>query len=165
LSATTAEYIAGMRQLASGVSIVTTRLGDNPLGLTATSVCSLTAEPPRLLACLHCEADAHGAIAASGVFAINLLGLRHRELAECFGGRLDVFGPDRFAFGRWISGDTGVPLLADALASFDCRLVEAIAAGTHGIFIGEVERVRLGQPEAALAYHDRRFASLVPLPD
>jgi flavin reductase (DIM6/NTAB) family NADH-FMN oxidoreductase RutF len=38
-----------MRRLAGGVTIVTARLGEIRAGLTATSVCSLTAEPPRLL--------------------------------------------------------------------------------------------------------------------
>ena len=60
----TADYTAGMRRLAGGVTIVTTRLGEARAGLTATSVCSLTAEPPRLLACVHREADAHGLISS-----------------------------------------------------------------------------------------------------
>ncbi len=160
------EYLAGMRRSAAGVTIVTTRLGGRPAGLTATSVCSLTAEPPRLLACVQRDADAHAGIARSGFFAVNLLGQRHLALAERFGGREEVFGAERFAAGRWLSGATGAPLLADALASFDCRLVEAVAAGTHGIFIGEVESVRLAPDgvEDVLLYHDRRFGRLSPLP-
>jgi flavin reductase len=58
-----------MRRLAGGVTIVTTRLGEDLAGLTATSVCSLTAEPPRLLACVHREADAHDLTLESRVFA------------------------------------------------------------------------------------------------
>jgi flavin reductase (DIM6/NTAB) family NADH-FMN oxidoreductase RutF len=159
----TAEYLAGMRRLAAGVSIVTTRVGDQPAGLTATAVCSLNAEPPRLLACVHRELDAHDAISGSGFFAVNVLGVHHRHLAERFGGWLDIFGSDRFTEGRWVAGATGAPLLADAPVSFDCRLVEPIAAGSHAIFIGEVEMVRLGGDEAVLIYHDRRFAGLTYL--
>jgi flavin reductase (DIM6/NTAB) family NADH-FMN oxidoreductase RutF len=160
----TAEYLAGMRRLAAGVTIVTTRAGDVPAGLTATSVCSLTAEPPRLLACINREVDAHELIARSGVFAVNLLTPAHRELADLFGGRGETAGPDRFALGRWTTGRTGAPLLADAAATFECRLVEAIDAGTHSIFIGEVEAVTLpGDDAPPLAYHHRGYATLLPL--
>ena len=69
----TDDYIAGMRRLAAGVTIVTARLGEVRAGLTATSVCSLTADPPGLLACVHREADAHALILESGRFAVNVL--------------------------------------------------------------------------------------------
>ena len=62
----TADFIAGMRRLAAGVTIVTANQGELRAGLTATSVCSLTAKPPRLLACVHRDADAHDMILDSG---------------------------------------------------------------------------------------------------
>lgn len=149
-----------MRRLAAGVSIVTTRFDGMPAGLTATSVCSLTAEPPRLLVCVHRDADAHAGITGSGVFAVNLLGPRHRALADRFGGREEVTGPERFSEGYWREGAAGVPLLEDAVAIFECRLVEAVQAGTHAIFIGEVEDIRLGSETDVLLYHGRSFAGL-----
>ena len=149
-----------MRRLAGGVTIVTARLGEIRAGLTATSVCSLTAEPPRLLACVHREADAHDLILESRLFAVNVLAPAHRELADRFGGRDDSHGPSRFALGRWRSGATGAPVLADAPASFECRLVEAVAASTHTIFVGEVEAVRLEGDAGALVYHDRHYHRL-----
>ncbi len=160
----TEDYIAGMRRFAAGVTIVTTRLDGTPAGLTATSVCSLTAAPPRLLACVQRDADAHAGISGSGLFAVNLLGPGHRALADRFGGREEVSGAERFAAGTWLEGATGVPLLADAVASFECRLIETVAAGTHDIFIGEVEAIRHGGGAAdALLYHDRGFARLIRL--
>lgn len=158
-----ADFVAGMRRLAAGVSIVTTRCGEVTAGLTATAVCSLTAEPPRLLACIHREADAHALILKSRIFAINLLTLAHKDLAERFGGRTGCFGPARFTEGAWRRGVTGAPLLADAAASFDCRLVEAVPAGTHAIFIGEVEAVAFGPSAAVLVYEDRAYRRLIDL--
>lgn len=159
----TEDYIAGMRRLAAGVTIVTTRLDGVPAGLTATSVCSLTASPPRLLACIQRDADAYAVITDSGLFAINLLSTAHQALADRFGGRDDISGAERFTAGAWTPGETGVPLLVDALASFECRLIETVAAGTHDIFIGEVEVVQFGDGSDGLLYHDRRFARLIPL--
>lgn len=159
----TAEFVAGMRRLAAGVSIVTARWQGVRAGLTATSICSLSAEPPRLLACVHREADAHAVITGSGSFAVNLLTVAHQALADHFGGRSGAFGPERFTQGTWLDGATGAPLLADAAVSFDCRLAEALAAGTHSIFIGEIETVRLGSDLTPLVYEDRAYRRLVPL--
>jgi flavin reductase (DIM6/NTAB) family NADH-FMN oxidoreductase RutF len=156
----TADYIAGMRRLAAGVTIVTARQDENRAGLTATSVCSLTAEPPRLLACVHRDADAHGVILASRLFAVNLLTPAHQALADHFGGRDDSHGPARFSLGAWRPGATGLPVLADAAAVFECRLVETVAASSHSILIGEVVALRHEADAAALVYHDRTYHRL-----
>lgn len=159
----TSDFLAGMRRLAAGVSIVTTRTGRLRAGLTATAVCSLSAEPPRLIACVNRHADAHDLILESGIFAVNLLTVAHQALADHFGGRTDTFGPDRFVQAAWTVGRTGAPLLADAAASFDCRLVEAVPAGTHSILIGEVEAVGFGSEAPRLVYENHGYGRLVPL--
>ncbi len=155
-----ADFIVGMRRLAAGVTIVTARSGAVRAGLTATSVCSLTAEPPRLLACVHREADAHGLILASGRFAVNVLAPEHEELADHFGGRDDSHGPARFTVGAWADGLAGVPILTDAAAVFECSLAERVAASTHSILIGEVVALRHEPDGAALVYHDRAYHRL-----
>ena len=124
------------------------------------SVCSLTAEPPRLLACVHHKTEAHDLILAAGSFAVNLLGPRQRALADHFGGRGGDRGPARFGLGRWVAGSTGMPILSDAAAVLECRLVEAIPAGTHSILIGEVEVVRDDKRAGALVHHDRAYYRL-----
>ena len=156
----TADYLAGMRRLAAGVAIVTTQHGEVRAGLTATSVCSLSAEPPRLLACVHHRTDAHDLILAARCFAVNLLGPEQQALAEHFGGRDGSRGPARFGLGRWVAGSTGMPVLSDAAAVLECRLVEAIPAGTHSILIGEVEAVRDDKRAGALVHHDRAYHRL-----
>ncbi|MGD9511983.1 MAG: flavin reductase family protein [Geminicoccaceae bacterium] len=156
----TADYLAGMRRLAAGVAIVTTQHGEVRAGLTATSVCSLNADPPRLLACVHHRADAHDLILASRTFAVNLLGPEQQALAQHFGGRDDCHGPARFGLGRWVAGTTGMPVLGDAAAVLECRLVEAIPAGTHSILIGEVEVVVDDKRAGALVHHDRAYHRL-----
>ena len=156
----TADFIAGMRRLAGGVTIVTSRLGEIRAGLTATSVCSLTAEPPRLLACIHRDADAHGLILESQRFAVNVLTPAQQHLSEHFGGRDESHGPSRFAIGDWRIGRTGMPVLAGAAAVFECRLVEVATASTHSIFIGEVEAAAWVEAAPGLVYHDREYRRL-----
>ena len=160
MSVPTDVYIAGMRRLAAGVTIVTAAMDGVRAGLTATSVCSLTAKPPRLVACVHREADAHELILASGRFAVNLLKPEHRELSDHFGGRDQSHGPSRFALGAWEEGTTGAPVLAGAAAVFECRLVDRVAAGSHSILIGEVVAVRQEVDAPALVYLDRTYHGL-----
>jgi flavin reductase (DIM6/NTAB) family NADH-FMN oxidoreductase RutF len=135
-------YKAGMRCLAAGVCIVTTlsRNGQRS-GLTATAVCSVSLAPPTLLCCVNRQSGSYNAIHESGVFAVNVLSVNDRTLAERFAGL--VVGEERFAEGAWSALATGAPILKSALASFDCRISQAVELPTHGILFGEIEMVEL----------------------
>ena len=148
------QFIAGMRQLAAGVSLITTSDGARRRGLTATAVCSVSAEPPHLLVCVNRHADAYQLLLSTGVFAVNLLSIAQRGLADRFAGRDGTSGDARFEVGHWASLATGAPILGDSLASFDCRIVHHVEAGTHGILIGVVEAVSLGGGATPMLYHD-----------
>lgn len=138
----------GMRQLAGGVTLVTTLWQGERGGLTATAVCSVSAEPPQLLACINKTASAHDLILASGIFCVNLLATQHIKLCERFSGQHGTDGDARFNDGVWRSLQTGAPVLPEALASFDCETVRQVDAGTHTIFIGSIVDVAVagGQP-------------------
>lgn len=127
-----------MRHQAAGVSVVATGEVGSRVGLTATSVASLSDSPPKLLVCVGRAAQAHDAIHRHGVFSVNFLASEHQALAQRFAGRLDIDGEERFAEGRWETLETGAPVLADALSSLDCRLLESHTFSTHSIFIGRV---------------------------
>ena len=143
-----------MRQLASGVTLVTTASDGRRAGLTATAVSSVTAEPPQLLVCVNRTAEAHPLITEAGLFAVNILSIEQRELAERFAGRDGAAGEARFDAGRWTRLVTGAPVLEDGLAAFDCRLVATLHVDTHTIFVGQVEAVCSASDRAPMVYHD-----------
>ncbi|MFO1038690.1 MAG: flavin reductase family protein [Geminicoccaceae bacterium] len=145
MSVSPAEFTSGMRRLAAGITIVTVAHEGRSGGLTATAVTSLTAQPPRLLVCVNVDAEAHAMITAARSFAVNVLAEPHAALAERFGGRTGVFGQERFQAGSWTTLETGAPILADALAVFDCTLEKEMAASTHTIFIGDVVATAMGE--------------------
>ena len=162
-SASPAAFQSAMRYLAAGCSIIATADGGERMGLTATAVCSVTAEPPRLLVCVNRDVRAHAGIMASGTLGVNVLSDAQESLAKRFAGMVkDVRGEDRFLDGVWTDGALGAPLLADALASFDCRVVEKVRASTHTIFICEVMNAQAASdPESGpLIFFNRTFASL-----
>ncbi len=127
-----------MRHQAAGVAVVASGRPGARVGLTATSVASLSDNPPKLLICVGRSTQAHNVIVESECFSVNFLARVHQDLAERFAGRRGVDGEARFEGSDWAAGKTGAPLLSDALASLDCRLLESHTFSTHSIFIGRV---------------------------
>ncbi len=131
-------FKAAMRHLVGGVSVVTVADGDDKGGLTATSMVSLSADPPSLLVNVAQGASSLPLMRRSGRFAVSILGHRHRAIADRFAGRDGMRGAARFEGARWI-GRSGYPLvLADALASFECEVEEMLDRFSHTIIIGRV---------------------------
>jgi flavin reductase (DIM6/NTAB) family NADH-FMN oxidoreductase RutF len=156
-------FIQGMRQLASGVTLITTAHEGRRAGLTATAVCSVSAEPPQLLACINRRSETHLVIDQSGVFAINVLASDQQRLAQIFAGAGDVYGDSRFDQAGWMELATGAPVLASCRAAFDCRVVERMAAATHSIFIGKVEAITLKPELPPLVYVEGDYGLIAPL--
>jgi flavin reductase (DIM6/NTAB) family NADH-FMN oxidoreductase RutF len=153
----------GMRRVASAVTVVTTR-GPNGerRGVTATAVCSLTVDPPSIMACINRETWVGRLAPESGVFAVNVLTLDAQGVAEAFAGRTKAAPEDRFKVGIWAEGVTGAPILNGALATFDCQLERAVEFASHVILIGRVVRTMI-EPEAGkpLLYVDGAYRSTV----
>jgi flavin reductase (DIM6/NTAB) family NADH-FMN oxidoreductase RutF len=156
-------FIQGMRQLASGVTLITTAHDGRRAGLTATAVCSVSAEPPQLLACVNRRSETHRVIDQSGVFAINVLASDQQRLAQIFAGATDVYGDSRFEQAGWTELMTGAPVLSSCLAIFDCRVVESMAAATHSIFIGKVEAITFEPDLDPLVYVEGDYGLIAPL--
>jgi flavin reductase (DIM6/NTAB) family NADH-FMN oxidoreductase RutF len=161
LTVTAADFIDTMRLLPAGVTIVTAGAAGRRSGFTATAVCSVAADPPHLLVCANREMDTHQAILAAGHFAVNLLGQGDLALADRFGGRTGVEGEARFLDRRWTVLTSGAPVLPEAIAVFDCAVVERMSVATHDVIIGRVIAVQRGATGTALLYVDRDYARLV----
>ena len=75
-----------------------------------------------------------------------------------------VSGDERFHHGDWSTLTTGAPVLASALASFDCTLLEVQDLGSHGVFFGQVEALRVREDEASpLLYGKGNYGTLQSL--
>ncbi len=151
-----AKFKAGMRRLASGVSLITSGRGDVRGGLIATAVNSVSADPPTLLICVNQNASAHDIIARYGAFCVNFLPAGCADIAGQFSSssRRD----ERFANGDWAQMASGSPMLTAALAAFDCEVVHTLPYHSHTIFFGQIREVRLSEDdEQPLIYLDRTF--------
>lgn len=147
-----ADFRAAMRLIVGNVSVITAGTGNDRSGLVVISAVSLSAEPPKVIACVNRSSSTWPVIERHGHFAVNSLGPRHQAVAERFSGFGGVKGADRYEGADWITLKTGASVLADAVAAFDCSLDEMIDRGTHSIVIGSVEAVRTQDNGDALLY-------------
>lgn len=143
-----------MALFATGVTVVTTR-DDEPTGMTASAVCSLSLEPVQLLVCVSSHLPTHEALTRNGRFAVNVLGEGQEAIAK----RFATPGIDRFA-GLAVDDREGLPLLRDAIAHFVCDVHERIPGGDHSIFIGTVRALGMKPDARPLLYYQRSFGSL-----
>lgn len=146
-----------MRQVASTVAVVTAGHDGHFGGATVTSVTSVSMDPPTLLVCVNRSVRLNTLLQAAGSFRVNYLGRGHEAVAQAFGGGAV---PDRFRVGRWNLDAAPAPELVDALAQISCRLDGAFECGTHTIFVGAVEEVRLGAAAEPLLYCNGGYARL-----
>lgn len=151
----------GMRNLAAGVTIITASDGTEKAGLTATAVCSITADPPRLVAMVGKQTQADGVIMRSGALAVNVLAGDQEAIAKIFAGMVeDIYGEDRFGHGEWYTLVTDAPVLAGSLVSFDCRVIKAFDESSHHAFLCEVLDTRESAGNDALLYANGAFRRL-----
>lgn len=154
-----AEYIGAIAQHVSSVCVITTELGGDRFGLTATAVASVSAEPPRLLVCVNRSGLTHDKILEAGRFAVNVLTEEQDNVAMVFAG---MGGGDRnrFETGAWETLITGAPILSGAAAAFDCRLGVTLEQSSHSVLFGDVVATRKQAGRDALLYGGRRFRQL-----
>lgn len=129
-------FRVGMRRMAGAVCVIATGQPGHRTGLTATAVCSVSAEPPRLLVCVNTTASAHDILEREGVLSVSVLSPSQVTVASAFSSSR-VKGEDRFSCGNWAHTD-GVPVLDGASVAFTCRIAERISSGTHTIFLCDV---------------------------
>lgn len=153
----TTEFLPAMGAAASGVTVVATDGAGGRFAQTVSAMCSVSADPPLLLACLHGRSPANEAIAANDVFCVNVLATQHDHVADTFAGR-PWAGKDRWDFscGHWATAPSGAPRIIDAIASFDCTVEQVIKAGTHVIYVGRVQVVQT-TPGTPLIYTNRTY--------
>jgi flavin reductase (DIM6/NTAB) family NADH-FMN oxidoreductase RutF len=148
-----------MAAFPTGVSVVTARSGDaRPWGMTCSSLCSLSVDPPALLVCLRTQSPTLRAVLTSGAFAVNLLHGESEWVAALFASG----APDRFDRVAWRpSRLTRSPALIEAAhAVAECAVERTHAAGDHVIVVGAVRAVEHLDHDSALLYGFRRYGEL-----
>jgi flavin reductase len=148
------------RQLAATVAVMTLIGRDGrPHGMTVTSMCGLSVDPPTLLVCVDRATRTHRDLMATDEFGIDVLAdHQHATAAHCARS-----GSDKVLPARWliepVSADP--PHLAGSIVRLRCRIESFHAASTHDIVVGSVQAIDVdADPEMPLMYHDGAFVRL-----
>ncbi|MBI3967605.1 MAG: flavin reductase [Chloroflexi bacterium] len=128
-----------LRKLTYGLHVVTTRSrsGDVVNGMTANWVTQVSFEPPLVAVAVENDSKTIELLRESAVFALNVLESGQRELAGTLG-RAYAKRPDKLDGIATSPGETGCPILKDALGYVECRIVSSQSAGDHTLFVGQV---------------------------
>ena len=154
-------FRALMRQFPAGVTIVT--FDDDGMlgGLTVSSFCSLSMEPPLVLVCIDNGVASHDAIARAGTFGVSICAVDQGQLAWDFANpkqdkqALLEATPHSLA-------DGDAPLLDDCVATMTCSVVAAHEAGDHTIYVGQIESGVVDESREPLAYCRSGLGSFTP---
>jgi flavin reductase (DIM6/NTAB) family NADH-FMN oxidoreductase RutF len=147
-----------MRRVAATVAIVSARCEGERHGTTATSVTSISLDPPSVLVCFNQASRLHEFLHKQDHFCVNILQTANIEIAKIFS---SAPAAERFAVGDWRDSE-GIPYLADAQANLFCRKEQEITYGSHTIFIGRVLQAVMREEVSPLLYHDGRYSTVAP---
>jgi flavin reductase ActVB len=149
-----------MSFLASGVVVVTSSIDGRPWGMTVSSACPVSVDPPTMLVSLNTKTALAHAVAESGRFGVNVLG--HEALAVAR--FASAPGQPKFLdAGLGLSCDEEHPaslMVEGALGHVDCDVVRSVQHETHTLFIGAVRRARVGELDRPLLHFRRGFWQL-----
>jgi len=141
---------------ATGVTIITTRSGEQVHGMTANAFMSVSLEPPLVLISVDRRAKMCRLLHEDSTYGVSVLCEGQSALSDRFAGRpaADDAPEPRFE----IIHDT--PIVEGALAGFAARVVRSYWGGDHSLFLGQVEFARTGEG-APLLFHGGRYERLV----
>lgn len=141
-----------MRSMAASVNVITTNHDGQWHGMTATAVCSVSAEPPSILIVVNQSSRSHPLISASRAFIVNILGDEQESISQRFAGK----HVDQFKDIPANPGYRSCPILDGVSAFIECAVMTEFVVGTHTIFVGRVVGgdVRHARPAV---YHDGAY--------
>ena len=147
-----------MSRLAAGVVVVSTATAEGFKGLTASTLVSVSLEPPIVLVGIERQSATRAAILEAQKFNVSVLARAQEFVAERFAGRAPAVDS------RWREiphrlGANGLPLIEGCSAWLECSVLEVHEAGDHDVFLGAVEAATLGEGDPLILW-DRAFWTL-----
>lgn len=153
-------FLEAMSKASTSVNIITTDGRTGRVGVTVSAMCSVSADRPTVMVCVHHMSPAAPLIQENGVFCVNMLTDEQSYISDTFAGRLKTEDGNKFSCAEWHPMATGCPGLVGSLVSFDCTLVQQMRWDTHHMFLGEVVDIEHAGDEALpLLYACRAYGS------
>lgn len=152
------EFRAAMAAMASTVSVVTARRGEERIGRTVTSMLSLSMNPPTILVSIDIMSRLADLIAKTGGFSLAMLADDQESIGDAFAGRVEA--GERFNVGQWAEWPSGHPMLLGAITALDCDVIGSIETGTHVLFAGAIVEAETTTSRAPLLWQRHHYHRL-----
>ncbi|MCI0620144.1 MAG: flavin reductase family protein [Acidobacteria bacterium] len=149
-----------MARFVTGVTVVTTRVGDEVHGMTCNAFCSISISPLTVMVSLAKNTRSERLIGMGGVFAVNVLSETQSYLSDRFAGRHKDKEGNRFEGFEWASAVTGAPIFTGIQAYLDCKVMKAHNGGTHTLYLGEVVASHVNDFQRPLLFYQSRYMGL-----
>jgi 3-hydroxy-9,10-secoandrosta-1,3,5(10)-triene-9,17-dione monooxygenase reductase component len=140
----------------TGVTVVTSLLDGEPVGMTCQAFSSVSLEPPLVMFIPAKTSRAWPQMQQAGHFCVNLLARDQEELSNVFASR----GTDKYAGVSWTASTTGAPLLDGVIGFVDCTIHAVHDAGDHWIVIGRVQDLGVTDEVDPLLFYQGRYRSV-----
>lgn len=144
------EFRHALGRFASGVTVITSKDQSGHLhGITVSAFASVSLEPPLVLICIDKTTGTHHALSETEAFVVNVLRDDQQYLSDRFASYL----PHKFDEVEHTKGINDLPVISDALANLECRLVNRFDGGDHTVYIGQIERATVRDGEPLIYWH------------
>jgi flavin reductase (DIM6/NTAB) family NADH-FMN oxidoreductase RutF len=144
-------------QFATGVAVITAQATDgSAIGLTMSSFNSVSVDPPLILFSIDRKAFSLAAMTKAKGYAVNILGRDQEHLSDRFARSL----ADKWEAVEHTLGLTAAPLIAGAIAHFECQPHAQYDGGDHVIFVGRVVRFSAHPAKEPLIFFRGAYRSL-----
>lgn len=143
---------------ASGITVITSHTGDEPIGFTCQSFYSVSMNPPLVSFSVMRSSASYPKIREAGRFAVNILSGEQAGISNQFARR----GTDKWQGIEWQESPLGNPVIDGSLHWLDCEIHAEYIAGDHVIVIGEVKALDLqkADTEQPLLYFKGQYRNL-----
>ena len=140
----------------AGVVVITTAVDGQPVGFTATSLISVSADPPLLAFSVDAASSAYRLMGTAPTLVVNFLSAEQVELSA----RFATSGIDRFATTDWWALPTGEPVLTGSVAWIRGEIVQRTPVGRSVLVSVLALESEVAEAGAPLVYHDRRYHAI-----
>jgi flavin reductase (DIM6/NTAB) family NADH-FMN oxidoreductase RutF len=153
-------FRTAMRRFTSTVTVISTGQVGQRHGMTATAVSSVSMDPPSLLVCVNHRGRLFELMENCERFCVNVLHSEHVAVSRIFA---EPHSADRFVHSGWHDNELGVPYLRDAQVAIFCIKSLTVPYGSHSVFFGNVEDIRIRDDISPLLYQNGAYGVCEPL--
>jgi flavin reductase (DIM6/NTAB) family NADH-FMN oxidoreductase RutF len=151
------EFRNALGQFATGVCIATTYVeGHGNIGVTINSFASVSLEPPLVLWSVQNSTEVAQVWEKASHYGISVLSEEQQDISNTYAKQ----GDHTIRSEHLLLGANGLPLIADTLTRFECKIIQRLDGGDHTILLGEVESMDRGEASNPLLFFSGQYRAI-----